>query len=769
MEEISNLTSSSYLSEPSTSTEEPLVGVNASVYHVHTHSNHSHRIHFFETQFHHVQTQLTFAFWFFIITIAKIVFHRLENIKGMLPDSALLLVLGSVFGGILHYAFPDQEIYLQPNWFFLYLLPPIALDAGYFLPNRDFFQNIGTITTYAVFGTLWNIASIGLTLFSFNNYFHGRPKTIDLLLFSTLISAVDPVAVICVFEEIHVNQLLYICVFGESLLNDAVTIVLYHTFNAIEEVGPSNVYWTDYLMAVVAFFWVSFGGILVGIVWAILTGLVTKWATTVSVVQPLTCLLFPYLAYLFAESLGLSGILAIVVCGMLMKQYIVGNISDQSQVTVNYFMKTLSSSCEAMIFVFLGLSAVSKNHDLDMVFIVVTLASCLVYRFIGVISLTYLLNLKRTIKINMVDQFIMSYGGIRGAVCYGLVMSLSSDLVCCKNMFATTTIVVILFTVFVQGGSIKKLVTYLKVKQHDVQKKRVFDMIADNVTSHVTGGIESVAGLHGDYWMRMIIERFNDTYIKPYIMVEQDAKLMKIVKHNEDIQVSEARSYLRQHGSFAGMPTVQSKPDLQQPSVLQAANRKRAFSLKVPAQVFANTSNNYDSIPRNQSISGFQTLPGEGIQTPSALHIFWCGEKEEYEDDAECYKTYPYSKSSQKDLFISNIRKASRTGNSPPVNHNTTANNLEAGGHAEQKRPTFMITSDINEYMDDTARSEPADTHNSYSIGRFEVESENGNGHSSRKSSSGQRSRSNGAYDENTNLLPIQEQDEQQNTIQSTL
>lgn len=68
-----------------------------------------------------------------------------------------------------------------------------------------------------------------------------------------------------------------------------------------------------------------------------------RWGAGVSVVQPLTCLLFPYLAYLIAESFGLSGILAIVVCGMGMKQYIVGNISEQSLVTVNYFMKTLSS------------------------------------------------------------------------------------------------------------------------------------------------------------------------------------------------------------------------------------------------------------------------------------------------------------------------------------------------------------------------------------------------------------------------------------------
>lgn len=64
--------------------------------------------------------------------------------------------------------------------------------------------------------------------------------------------------------------------------------------------------------------------------------------------------------------------------------------------------------------------------------------------------MTYILNLKRMQKINFVDQFIMGYGGIRGAVCYGLVMSLSLDIVGCKHMFATTTIIVIFFTVFVQ-------------------------------------------------------------------------------------------------------------------------------------------------------------------------------------------------------------------------------------------------------------------------------------------------------------------------------
>jgi solute carrier family 9 (sodium/hydrogen exchanger), member 3 len=87
---------------------------------------------------------------------------------------------------------------------------------------------------------------------------------LDTFLFSSLISAVDPVAVLAVFEEIHVNEILYIVVFGESLLNDAVTVVLYHMFETYSEMGLDKIEVTDIVNGVLSFLMVALGGTFVG-------------------------------------------------------------------------------------------------------------------------------------------------------------------------------------------------------------------------------------------------------------------------------------------------------------------------------------------------------------------------------------------------------------------------------------------------------------------------------------------------------------------------
>jgi sodium/hydrogen exchanger-like protein 3 len=83
------------------------------------------------------------------------------KINKIFPESSLLIVVGVIVGIILYKSTSVRVSPLTPNTFFFYMLPPIILDAGYFMPNRLFFDNIGTILLMAVIGTIFNIATIG--------------------------------------------------------------------------------------------------------------------------------------------------------------------------------------------------------------------------------------------------------------------------------------------------------------------------------------------------------------------------------------------------------------------------------------------------------------------------------------------------------------------------------------------------------------------------------------------------------------------------------
>ncbi|XP_069724229.1 sodium/hydrogen exchanger 5 isoform X3 [Phaenicophaeus curvirostris] len=530
-------------------------------------------------QWREVQAPCLVAAWILVASLAKIVFHLSRKVTSIVPESCLLILLGLGLGGIVLAVAKKAEYQLEPNMFFLFLLPPIVLDSGYFMPSRLFFNNIGAILTYAVVGTLWNSFATGAALWGLHQArLMADPGVeaglMDFLLFGSLISAVDPVAVLAVFEEVHVNETLFIIVFGESLLNDAVTVVLYKVFNSFVELGPAHIRAMDYLKGVASFFLVSLGGTAVGLLFAFLLALITRFTKRVRIIEPLFVFLLAYVAYLAAEMVSLSSILAVTFCGICCKKYVEANISQKSRTTVKYTMKTLASSSETIIFMFLGISAVDTSKwAWDTALVLGTLFFILLFRAVGVVLQTYVLNRFRLIPLDRIDQVVMSYGGLRGAVAFALVILLDREKVKAKDYFVATTIVVVFFTVIVQGLTIKPLVTWLKVKRSDHHKPTLNEELHEHAFDHILAAVEDIVGHHGYHYWRDKWEQFDKKYLSQLLMRKSAYRLRdEIWDVYYKLNIRDAISFVDQGGHVLSaaklaLPSMPSRTSMSESSV----------------------------------------------------------------------------------------------------------------------------------------------------------------------------------------------------------
>ena len=374
---------------------------------------------------------------------------------------------------------------------------------------------------------------------------HDTPGLLETFLFSSLISAVDPVAVLAVFEEIQVDEVLYIVVFGESLLNDAVTVVLYNMFESYVEIEEDNITVSHIGKGFASFIVVAGGGTLIGIIWGYVTGFVTRFTNHAPILEPMFVFTMAYLSYLCAEIFHMSGILAITFCGITMKNYVERNVSNKSQTTIKYAMKMLSSSSETIIFMFLGVATIHDEHVWNWWFTILTIVFCTVFRCIGVVILVGIANRYRLHKLGAVDQFVMMYGGLRGAVAFALVLLIDAHVVPHAHMFVTTTIAVVYWTVFVQGITIKPLVKFLNVKTMSEKEPSMNERISGRFIDHIMAGMEGILGEFGHLHLRDMYKHIDNKYIKPCLLRENHVKDPKIIETYHHITNQEVEEMMK--------------------------------------------------------------------------------------------------------------------------------------------------------------------------------------------------------------------------------
>ncbi|KAM8821313.1 sodium/hydrogen exchanger 4 [Eudromia elegans] len=444
-----------------------------------------------------------------------------------MPENCILIAIGALVGAIIFGTNHKSPPVMNTSIYFLYLLPPIVLEEGYFMPTRPFFENFASILWWSVLGSLLNSFGIGLSLYGVCQIEAFGLTDLNLLqnlLFGSMISAVDPVAALEVFEEASVNEQLHMMIFGESLLNDGITVVLYNLFIAFTQMHRyEEIESIDILAGFARFFVVGLGGVLFGIVFGFFSAFMTRFTHNISAIEPLLVFIFSYLSYLSAEILYISGILAMTACAVTMKKYVEENVSQNSYTTIKYFMKMLSSISETLIFIFMGVSTVGKNHEWNWAFICFTLLFCLFWRVLSVFTLFYISNKFRTYPFTFKDQLIISYSGLRGASSFSLAFLLPMHLFPRKKLFITSTLVVTYFTVFIQGITIGPLVRYLDVRKTN-KKESINEEIHVRLMDHLKAGIEDICGHWSHYQLRDKFKKFDNKYLKQILIREHPPK-----------------------------------------------------------------------------------------------------------------------------------------------------------------------------------------------------------------------------------------------------
>ncbi|KAD6120172.1 hypothetical protein R6Q59_000433 [Mikania micrantha] len=405
--------------------------------------------------------------------------HLLENSR-WLNQSITALLIGLCTGGLILLTSGGKNsriLEFKQEFFFIYLLPPIIFNAGFQVKKKQFFRNFMTITSFGVIGTLISFAiiSYGATrLFPILDV--GYLEIKDYLALGAIFSATDSVCTLQVLNQ-EETPLLYSLVFGEGVVNDATSVVL---FNAITKFDLSDM---DLYTALdfAANFFKLFGlstllGVFVGLLCAFIirTLYFGRHSTDREVAL---MILMAYLSYITAEVFGLSGILTVFFCGIVMSHYAWHNVTHKSQVTTKHTFATMSYIAEVFIFLYVGMDSldvgkwrfIEDSPGKSILASVILLVLIMIGRAAFILPLSYLSNLIRrdsNEKVGIRQQVIVWWAGLmRGAVSIALAYKKftgSGQTIQPANaLLITSTITVVLFSTIVFGLLTKPLIKRL--------------------------------------------------------------------------------------------------------------------------------------------------------------------------------------------------------------------------------------------------------------------------------------------------------------------
>lgn len=402
-----------------------------------------------------------------------------------LPYTVVLLLVGIAAGGINELGILGADTvvsdifaqvgHIDPHLILYLFLPTLIFESAYTMEPHLFFRIAPQVTLLAVIGLIISMTLTALAASWLLSWGLGTA-----LLFGALICATDPVAVVAVLKEKSSRKRLETLVEGESLLNDGTAIVFFSLFYGFALGTTTEV---RALSVVGEFIWVVLAGLITGTVigWGIL------WIIGKLINQPLIettlSIAAAYLTFIIAESLHVSGVVALVALALMFSTFGRTRISPEISHFLHHFWEMMSYLANTLIFLIVGIvimtHAILDSPSLWMALGVLYIALTLI-RAVSVWTLMPLLG-RIGVGITREKATVLVWGGLRGAVSLALALSLAQDSGVPQELrdqilFLTAGIVIL--TIVINGSTIEWLLHRLALdrlppaKELSVQKAR---------------------------------------------------------------------------------------------------------------------------------------------------------------------------------------------------------------------------------------------------------------------------------------------------------
>ena len=490
---------------------------------------------------------------FFTFVLPPIIFSAGYNLRKASFFKYFIYILSfGVFGTIMSFLWV-APITLLFNHFNLFYFPMKFNDENDNTNiNKNLTRNnITNMTNMIINNIISNISQINDNISSTNitpnvnqdisdkNYVHF--SVTEILLFASVISATDTIAALTFINE-DKEPKLFAILFGEGVVNDAVCIVLYRILREFTLSGNEFTSSTP-LMMFSKFLSLAFYSFIIGLLMGCICAYMLKYFLTKQIklnrTQEISIILFfAFISYTFSEELGLSPIVTLLFTGIFISNYAFYNLSFQAREESSVVSRMISNIAEAFVFTYLGLTLISSiQNNFCLSFLIIEFFVVIFGRVFAIFGLSFLIEKLgvKSFHMKVSQKGIMSCAGsIRGAIAFGLAISIETSNKVHKEILVGTTLILVFFTTIVFGALMPIMINLMKKLDKPEDNKDViipenpdklltcehFNFLHPNFSEEIPVHKEKnleVLKTRVSYWLGHYWIEFDEMIIKPWL------------------------------------------------------------------------------------------------------------------------------------------------------------------------------------------------------------------------------------------------------------